>query len=285
MLCKLWVENLSARIEISTLNEDTRAQVRKRKIEARGFNLQDIFLVDAYTLDANLPEQKITRISQMLTNPVTQQATIHQPITPSKFDWAIEIGYLPGVTDNVSHTVKEGIEDLLRRPYTNGVYTSQVTFLTGNFTRDEVNHIAESLANPLIQRIHIFNPEEYMNQTERPIPRVRLEHTPGVDIVEILSADDETLVKIGKSGISNSDGSRRGPLALDLIYMQAIQEYFRKKNRNPADIELESIAQTWSEHCKHTIFADPIDELTYGLFRTYIKAATNKIRRQKGKRN
>lgn len=277
---------MSARIEISTIHTDTRAQVRKRKIEGRGFVIEDIFLVDAYTLDTELPEQKITLISQMLTNPVTQQATIHQSITPPCFDWAIEIGYLPGVTDNVSHTVKEGIEDLLRTLFDRGVYTSQVTFLTGNFTRDDVNQIAKSLANPLIQRIQIFNHEEYMSQTkERPLPRVRLESTPRVDIVDILSADDETLANIGKLGIANPDGSRHGPLALDLTYMTAIQEYFRKKNRNPTDIELESIAQTWSEHCKHTIFADPIDEIEDGLFRTYIKAATNEIRLQKGEKD
>ena len=43
----------------------------------------------------------------------------------------------------------------------------------------------------------------------------------------------------------------RGPLALALDYLRAIQNYFRKEGRNPTDIELETIAQTWSEHCKH----------------------------------
>ena len=60
--------------------------------------------------------------------------------------------------------------------------------------------------------------------------------------------------------------------------MKAIQSYFKKKGRNPYDIEIESIAQTWSEHCKHTIFADSIDEIKLGLYKMYIKEATNKIR-------
>ncbi|MEO6508527.1 MAG: phosphoribosylformylglycinamidine synthase subunit PurL, partial [Patescibacteria group bacterium] len=51
----------------------------------------------------------------------------------------------------------------------------------------------------------------------------------------------------------------------------------------PTDIELESLAQTWSEHCKHTIFADPIDEVKEGLYKTYIKNATKKIRTKKKK--
>lgn len=55
------------------------------------------------------------------------------------------------------------------------------------------------------------------------------------------------------------------------------------------DIELESLAQTWSEHCKHTIFANPIkDGMNYikdGLYKTYIKGVTNLIRKQKGKKD
>ena len=53
--------------------------------------------------------------------------------------------------------------------------------------------------------------------------------------------------------------------------------------RKPFDIELEALAQTWSEHCKHTIFADPLDEVTEGIYRRYIKGATVKIRADKGK--
>ncbi len=51
----------------------------------------------------------------------------------------------------------------------------------------------------------------------------------------------------------------------------------------PTDIELESLAQTWSEHCKHTIFAAALDEVEDGLYATYIKGATAAIRAAKGK--
>jgi phosphoribosylformylglycinamidine synthase subunit PurSL len=63
--------------------------------------------------------------------------------------------------------------------------------------------------------------------------------------------------------------------------MKTVQDYFKKLRRNPTDIELESIAQTWSEHCKHTIFADPMDEIKEGLYKTYIKQATKVIRKEK----
>jgi len=93
---------------------------------------------------------------------------------------------------------------------------------------------------------------------------------------------DEELVEIGKEGIMGKK-ARRGPLALDLVYMREIRDYFRKLRRKPTDVELESIAQTWSEHCKHTIFADPIDEVKNGLYKEFIQKATKEIRLLKGK--
>ncbi len=59
----------------------------------------------------------------------------------------------------------------------------------------------------------------------------------------------------------------------------------QKLGRKPTDIEIESLAQTWSEHCKHTIFADPIDEIKDGLYKHYIQRATKEIRKKKGKKD
>ena len=81
-------------------------------------------------------------------------------------------------------------------------------------------------------------------------------------------------------------GQRRGPLALDLAQLHAIREYFDRQKRKPTDVELESLAQTWSEHCKHTIFASAMDDdIPKGLYMTCIQAATNEIRAEKGDRD
>jgi len=109
------------------------------------------------------------------------------------------------------------------------------------------------------------------------VPKVELSSVPAnVDEVN-LDVSDEELQKISKEGIQG-----RGPLALSLSAMHVIRDHFRALGRNPTDVELESLAQTWSEHCKHTIFADPLDEVEGGLYRTYIKGATEKIRKEKG---
>ena len=66
--------------------------------------------------------------------------------------------------------------------------------------------------------------------------------------------------------------------------METIKDYYDNvEKRKPTDIESESIAQTWSEHCKHTIFASAIDDdIPEGIYKTFIREATRKIRKDKG---
>lgn len=312
---------MAHRIEIYSTIPDTRATIRKQKIKTLNLaqNVTDLWLADVYTIDKKLKQYDLEKISSMLTNPITQTSIIntqnvsgergtsdsriksdrdtgHTPrstgasntkaMVLNKFTYAIEIGYLPGVTDNIATTTKEGISDLLKTTFTSeeGVYTSQLTFLTGKLSKSEALKIAGALYNPLIQRLHLKSYAEYIKDggMDVIVPRVILKEKPKVLQVN-LDVTDEELITIGKSGITGPDGIRRGPLALDLSFMQTIRDYFKKQKRQPTDIELESIAQTWSEHCKHTIFANPMDEITDGLFKTYIKKATEEIRKKKGK--
>ena len=67
--------------------------------------------------------------------------------------------------------------------------------------------------------------------------------------ISIRELDDDALVKL----------SRQGQLALNLAEMKAVQAHFREQGREPTDIELETIAQTWSEHCSHKTLKGPID--------------------------
>lgn len=272
-----------SRIAVYSRTPDARAKVLLSRLNA------EVYLADVYTLEKKLSKEQLQAVAQMLTNPVTQVAVFNtnKPFI-SDFDWAIEMGFLPGVTDNVATTAREGICDLLRTDFSDqeGVYYSQVLYLKGKLSLADVRQKTESLINPVIQRLNIKSHAQFLKDggMDVIVPRVKLEQKPRVDVVD-LEVDDQALTEIGKLGIANADGTRRGPLALDLAYMKAIQAYFAKIKRQPTDVELESIAQTWSEHCKHTIFADPIDEIKNGLYKTYIKAATNQIRKKKGKKD
>ena len=280
-------------ISVKSKIPDARAVVRKKKLEKEGFSgkIDSLEIVEVYSLDVDVgvngqlfqePSQ-LEMLHTVIMNPVTQKSDEVSMQPPERFDWAIEIGYLPGVTDNVAATVKEGLEDLFKVGIggEQRVYTAQISFVSGSLSREDAVRVGESLANPLIQNITVKSYEEFVKNPLPEIPRVRLHGSRKVDLVDLLNTGDEELTVIGKEGIANSDGSRRGPLALDLTYMKAIQAHFRDKGRNPTDVEVEALAQTWSEHCKHTIFADPLDEIVEGLYEKFIKGATKRIRAQR----
>ena len=277
------------RIEVFSKVPDTRATLKKRKLENIGYKgrIEEINFVETYTIEKNFSSYELERISKALHNPVSQTAAINK-LFPFKFNWVLEVGFLPGVTDNIANTAKEIVEDLLKVSFTQkeGIYTTYLLLLSGNLEKKDIEKIALQLTNPLIQRFHIKSYSSYKKDKgmDKIVPKVTLTNKIKVDDIN-LNVGDEELIKIGKAGIENKDKTRRGPLALDLTYMKTIQEHFKKIGRKPTDIELESIAQTWSEHCKHTIFADPIDEVEKGLFKTYIKAATDEIRKKKGKKD
>ena len=63
--------------------------------------------------------------------------------------------------------------------------------------------------------------------------------------------------------------------------LKAIQAYFRSENRSPTDVELQTISQSWSEHCCHKTFKGKIqlgDKTIHSLFKTYIAKATKQIK-------
>ncbi len=306
-----------SRIEITATHLDARATTRKSKLllNTQNEKIKNVFITDVYTIDKQVSQKDLEKIATSLSDPVTQKFDSHQTVIPAKagiqkdgyrigvrddkisvgttnknlshFSYAIEIGFLPGVTDNIAHTVQEIVEDVLKIKFENGegIYSSQITFIDGELTQEEVEHIAKELYNPLIQRASIKSFTEFKKDGGMDIivPKVQLTTAPHVLSVDIDTLDDEHLALLGKEGICYPNGLRKGPLALDLTFLKAIQAYFRKEKRDPTDIELESIAQTWSEHCKHTIFSDPIDDISNGLYATYIKKATELIRAKKGK--
>ncbi len=96
-----------------------------------------------------------------------------------------------------------------------------------------------------------------------------------VEEINIVNADDSELMRI----------SQDGTLSLNLTEMHAIQRHFSGLGRNPTDVELETVAQTWSEHCVHKTFKSIINysepgkvpERIDGLFKTFIQRATEEL--------
>lgn len=273
---------MAFRIEILAQNEvinikDGRAVQIENILAAKGVKAE-IRVVDVYTSESD----GVTKdgFTGSVANPVTQKINAGL----DGFDWALEIGFLPGVTDNIGHTAAELLE-LAGAGNDNKCFTSRLYLIKGaDVTKGDVEALASTLSNTLIQRNIIKSAAEFKKDGGMGVvvPKVNLDNQGAVADAVDLDISDKDLEILGKEGIKNEDGSRRGPLGLSLLYLKAIQDYFAKEGRKPTDIEIETLAQTWSEHCKHTIFASPIDEVKDGLYKHYIKRATTEIRTARG---
>jgi phosphoribosylformylglycinamidine synthase II len=246
---------------------------------------------EVYTIYTSLTDDEVGRIrTELLTDPVIQDSSSSDPVLLD-YDWLIEVGFRPGVTDNVGRTTAEGVADVIGRPMDDdaGAYTSRQYAIKGDITEDQADHIAgDLLANKLIQRWVIRKGNGTVTGDDRfllGLPLVDIE-TP--DVAEYdLEIDDDALITL----------SREGVLALELHEMHVIRDYYRRQDvrdarrtvglgDKPTDVELEALAQTWSEHCKHKIFnatieyCDTVDATTEtikSVFKTYVRGSTEDI--------
>ncbi len=203
--------------------------------------VKEVRFIQSYTLEGNLAEGQVLSICQeLLTDKVAQDYKIlsSQPDNSLKANQHIvEVAYNPGVMDPVEASVLKGIQDL-GITTVESVKTAKKYIIFGKFSSTQLKTISEKLLyNKLIQ--HIVSPSLIEGDTK---------HLPGYQFnlitVDLLGAADAKLLEI----------SKKGQLFLNLNEMRQIRDYFRKIKRNPTDCELETIAQTWSEHCYHKTF-------------------------------
>ena len=286
------------RIEVALKEEvrDARGDRVQRELAHHfGVVTERVRTIDVYTVEADLSRETIERVAiGPCCDPVIQNAAVNLPLARD-FDILVEVGYRPGVTDNVGRTAREAIEDLSGRRFTagEGVYTAVQYLLQGEITREQAAEIAYGyLANELIQSCRIVTRGDFdRHQGLAPlVPKVTSSAEPKVTEID-LDVSDEELVDI----------SRKNMLALSLEEMKTIRAYIgrpevRRARRQArlgerlTDAELEALAQTWSEHCKHKIFAARIDytdeqgnsRVIDSLFKTYVVGATEEVRRRKG---
>ncbi len=242
-----------------------------------------------YTIVADLERDQVDLVArELLADPITQRYSIDAPVIDD-FDVAVEVGFKAGVTDNAGATAVEGIEDVLGISLGEGqaVHTSRLYALYGEVTDAEVEKITTGLlANPIVETFSIWRAKETPSARSFAVPKEKEPRVAEID----LDVSDEELLEI----------SRKGVLSLNLDEMRAIRDYFRAESvaaerepfglgPRPTDVELEMLAQTWSEHCKHKIFNATITHFEAGtgeridsLFKTYIKRATEEVARERG---
>lgn len=268
-------------------------KIKKRIIEDLNIPVEDVKTIEVYTIDTALSKEQLIFLGENLfSDPVIQEFSIDKPLAKD-FDWLIEVGLKPGVTDNVGKTAKEAIKDTLKIEFgkDEAVYTSKQFLISEkSLTKENLEKIAKDLlANELIQRWAFVSYKSFIEKgLHFPIPKVEIPHQPTITFIN-LNVSDEKLLEI----------SQERKLALNLQEMQVIRDYFarpeviteRRKvslGQRATDAELEALAQTWSEHCKHKIFNAKIkyknghgkEVEIDSLFNTYIKSSTKKLQKE-----
>ena len=212
------------------------AGVRQDIIDFGIKTISDVRFASIYVLDAELSPNEVDTIAgKILSDQTVHQYSFKKPIElfKSTKHSVVTVFLKPGVMDPVEASALKAITDLGFK--INAVRTGRKYFLKGNISRNDINRVASKLfANEVIENIFIGH--KIMTAIPSAPP-----YSFKLETISIINAHKESLIKISKERC----------LSLNLEEMKTISGYFASQKRNPTDIELETIAQTWSEHCKH----------------------------------
>ena len=219
------------------LGESIRQQIREMGKSVESVRTSRIFLLDT---DADLTA--VRRIAEeLLADPVVESAKVFQAGSNGQAGSRIEVHLKPGVMDPVAASTEMAVRDLgieVRQ-----VRTGRACLISPQMKIEELREIAARvLANGVIETVCFepYLPKEFETgrQSAFEIRRVNLRELSQTQLAKL---------------------SREGHLFLSMAEMKAIQDYFRNQGREPTDIELETLAQTWSEHCVHKTLKSAVD--------------------------
>ena len=250
---------------VDSIADNTLKSVRNH-LNHSGINLDKVRTVRGYTIYFPLSREQLELLGkELFSDPIVEQYSIDNPFACSdsfkEFNWFIEIRFKPGVTDNIGNTASTIARDILQKQIV--VSSSLQYLLKGSLNKEMAEKIGrELLGNELIEDFVISKIDKQDNSGKilnSLLPReLNFKDDSKIEYVA-LDISDEALINLSKARC----------LALTLEEMKAIRSHFsdsdimmqRKKIGliGITDAELELLAQTWSEHCKHKIFNADID--------------------------
>ena len=197
-----------------------------------------------YLIDAEFDKDFADKVaSELLSDHVWQDFYIGRSICPAGPSKAtiVEVHLKSGVTDPVAESVTTAIADMGQT--VEMVRTAKKYIIFGHINDDQRELIARRvLANDCIEDV-IFGTD-----AEPPSPHTK-PYELNVTSIPITTLDDEGLESLSKSM----------DLFLNLTEMKTIQDQYRSLGREATDVEIETIAQTWSEHCVHKTLKSSVD--------------------------
>ena len=245
-----------------------------------------------YTVRYPLTETQLHDFAtRCLADPVLHDVRLNELTAAPGFATYILVARRPGVTDDEGTSAQNALADILNEPldvHTQHIFSKKLYLLENDLPATDLRRIAEELlGNKLINWLEVGRVADGIRDYT-PRPGGGAEAI--TEVISLTGRTDEELVQLSKANI----------YALNLEEMRAVRDYFAAAETqaerkaaglpvDPTDCELEIIAQTWSEHCKHKEFAALINykDLATGeekqvdsLFKTYIKDATSEVDRQ-----
>ena len=287
---------MAERLEIGLkpqLNDPAGSGLMHKARAYLGLAIDQARVLRVLTFDTKLSRAELERVgAEIFINPVTETGAwepLAHEVLPG-FDWALWVGYKPGVKDNAGATAIEAMADALGRGFgeDEAVFSSRLYLLKApKLTLEGAQAICrELLANDLIQLWRVipaadWDPNEGIGVV---IPRVELAHTPSVKSLAI-GSDAELLAL-----------SAQRDLFLNPADVPVIRAYFndpavRAQRQelgmgDPTDVELEYVSQARSDHCNHNTFGGRFyyQDLVSGekkvvanLFKETIKEPTERL--------
>ena len=253
--------------------------------EARELGLSPHLAIEAaygYLIQGELSEDCIRNATRkLLSDPITERTVIGtagsanllhgRSSSDAEAVTLIHVLRKPGVMDPAANSTHRALIDMqihaeavrtLRKFWVRGLSVTDIERLCQKILANQ--SIEQTMVGPMtLKEIQLGSKFVFSKQ-----------------LVPILNLDDVALEKL----------SRQGQLYLSLTEMKTVQAHYAKIGREPSDIELETVAQTWSEHCSHKTLGGRIeyrDETGTRQFNSMLKetifAATQKIRQELGK--
>ena len=279
---------------------DVRGDVVRRQLAAdHNISVTEVRSIVGFLIKSDIDGDAISaRVDDLFADPIIEDGATNTllltnkeqfPSTPST---VVTVGFKAGVTDNPGTAALDGFRTI----FPNAGIASISTYITYAFygLSEEVDAhwLAKTLHNNLIERA-LTADQAACAAAEW--PAIEYTEKPAQDFEAPLHVDmeipDEALIHLSETGL----------LALNLEEMQTIQGHYRDADVRaartaagivadaPTDVELECLAQTWSEHCKHKIFASKIHHIDTvtgeeavidSIFKTHIMKPTHDMQKE-----
>ena len=280
---------------------DVRGDVVRRRLQADyGIIFSEVRSIVGFLINSDVsPESIADRVDDLFADPIIEHSTLNQTFLESKEifettpEVVISVGFKPGVTDNPGKAALDGFRTIFPDASIDSDISTYITYafygVNGQATPE---FIASKLYNNLIERAVVSDSE--MSQQDN-WPMIEYPEKPPQEFKQPAHIDleigDNELIEISETGL----------LALNLEEMKTIQSHYRDESiqnsrrsagiveNKPTDVELECLAQTWSEHCKHKIFASKIhhkdletgeDSVVDSIFKTHIMKPTHDMQKE-----